>query len=162
MSATNIVRTLRSLSSVLVALVLVGGCSAEQADEAEQDQGEVTGTTKQAVSGCPSGALLIYWDGSFQGATRTLCEGSISDLRTLHRQDINNGLNPYATWNDEISSFIIQGSTSTRPLCAKFYRDVNYGGPVFACGKGYGCGVQVPYVGDYYNDTFSSVKFGPC
>ena len=79
--------------------------------------------------------VRIFESASFVGASAYLSQ-SYSDLRTIG-------------WNDRISSFQALNSLSGR-----FFEHINYAGFVYS----FCCNTQVSYVGDAYNDRFSSVS----
>ena len=84
----------------------------------------------------PSSTYVIVWeDASYAGASLIISQ-DYTVLATLG-------------WNDRISSFKAQNSQSGR-----FWTDWFYGGTAYY----FCCNSQVGYVGDAYNDTFSSVQ----
>lgn len=105
-------------------------CFASEADrDADFESSREAGV--QALSG--GGWVIAYAHASFAGSSVTLSQ-SYANLGTIG-------------WNDVISSYKVYTS-----LTGAFYKNTSYGGGF----QSYCCWWQVSYVGDAFNDTFSS------
>jgi hypothetical protein len=90
--------------------------------------------SRRALSVESSGYVIAWENSSFGGSSVVLSQNYASLV----------GIG----WNDRISSYKVYTS-----LTGGFYQHINYGGrlQVFCCYQ------QIGYVGDLYNDTFSSI-----
>ena len=97
----------------------------------------LTGTASDAEVGPDSsGGYVIAWvDATYAGASVILTQ-DYDDLRTIG-------------WNDRISSYKVYTN-----LTGAFHTDIHFSGGY----QLYCCFAQVSYVGDHFNDTFSSFE----
>ncbi len=105
-------------------------CFVSEADR-DADFDASRGAGVQALSG--GGWVIAYAQASYAGSSVTMSR-SYSNLGSIG-------------WNDVISSYKVYTS-----LTGAFYKNTSYGGTY----QTYCCWSQVPYVGDTFNDTFSS------
>ena len=138
------------LSSLVLfcAVPWVAGCGA--ADDQDLESDEEVDALEEAINGCPQGGVRVWEHGDFQGRSATFCEGWYPYLG-----NIRTNLNAWESWNDRISSYMTFGLAATDAFCP--YRHSNYSyRRVGVLGNAW-----VDYVGNFDNDSFSSLKIGP-
>jgi hypothetical protein len=105
-------------------------CFASEADRDADFEAAREGEIQALSSG---GWVIAYVHASYAGSSVTLSQ-SYTNLGSIG-------------WADVISSYKVYTS-----LTGAFYKNTSYGGTF----QSYCCWAQVPYVGDTFNDTFSS------
>ena len=107
-----------------------------EAAAADRAASVAQGGTAAPLAAATTGHVIVYVDGMFGGSARALSQEN-SYLGTIG-------------WNDVISSFKSYGATG------HFWEDAPTGGFIY----NFYSTSQASYVGEYYNDKFSSLYFG--
>jgi hypothetical protein len=97
-----------------------------------------------ASGDCSHGGIDVYENEWYEGASHFFCSGDFADLRKYTQ-----GLGWWATWNDRISSALVNGQVRI-----VMYEDVNYGGNY----KVFYPGQIIHFGGTIWNDAVSSMK----